>query len=608
MATPKGGYTGKILDVNLTTGAIKTIVTEEALARRYLGGTGLATYYMYREIPKGADPLGPQNLLIFASGPLNGTQFPGSRTSVNFKSPINGHFGNSFVGGGFASELKWAGWDMVIFRGAAPKPVYLDIQNDKVTLHDAAAHWGKDTYATEYDIKKELADREGTLTAHYAHALVIGPAGENKSRVACIISERFRAAGRNGGGAVMGSKNLKAVIVRGTKAVPVASKEKFNPIANEALQLAAINDRRPGFRMFGTAHSMDENTFVVGSAVTRNFQTTWFPAQEHLGGAAAQSQFWQRHASCIGCPIHCMKFGIIRNSELFRGLVAEGPEYESGVMQGCYIGVDQFDGMMWLIEKCDALGLDNIGSGNVVGFTMELYEKGILKAEDLDGIKAEWGNVEAAGKLFDACASGKGKAGALLSLGVGDMAKKLGGEALKYAIKTKNQGLAAHDPRGNRSMMFSYAIGPRGGVHTDGNSIQGMVDRCIHSLVCMCYFVPAAWRARQVSILIDVLNPLCDWNMNMDELQTIGRRVLTLQRAYSHREGKVSRKDDTLSDRLFNEPLTEGPAAGRVVTREEVKKMQDEYYALLGWDDNGIPTDATLKKYGLDFAIADMRS
>ena len=600
MAAPKGGYTGKILDVNLTTGEIKTRVTEEELARKYIGGTGLASYYMYKEIPKGADPLGPDNLLIFAVGPLNGTQFPGTRTSVNFKSPVNGHFGNAFVGGAFANDLKWAGWDMVITRGASSKPVYLDIQDDKVTLRDASAHWGKDTYVGEEDIKEELKDP-------YARVLIIGPAGENKAAVACIISERFKAAGRGGCGAVMGSKNLKAVVVRGTKAIPIADKEKFNPIANEAVELCAQNDRRPGFRMFGTAMSLDENNYYTGSLATKNYQSSWFADISRLGGEEAARTFWQRHVACQGCQIHCMKFGVIRESEKFLGLIAEGPEYESGVMEGSNLGIANFDEMMHLIEKCDALGMDNVGAGNVVSFTFELFQRGVLKAEDLDGIKPEWGNIDAASQLFDAIAYKKGKAGALLGLGVGDMSKKLGKGAEKFAIMTKNQGLAAHDPRGSRSVIYSYALGPRGGVHTDGNSAQGIVDRAIHCLACMCYFVPATWGKRQVSMLVDMINPLCGWDMTMEELQTVGKRVLTIQRAFSHREAGISRKDDTLPDRMFEEKLPEGPKKGAIVTREEMKKAQDTYYALVGWDNDGIPSDETLKKYGMDFVIADMR-
>ena len=595
MAAPKGGFTGKILDVDLTSGTIKTREVDDALARKFLGGTGLASYFMYTEIPAGTDPLSPANLLIFSSGPLNGTQSPGTRLSVNFKSPVNGHFGNSFVGGAFPSELKWAGWDMIICRGASPKPVYLHIYDDKVELRDASKLWGKDTHNAEEEIKEDLKDPD-------ARVLVIGPAGENKVTLACIIAERFKAAGRGGGGAVMGSKNLKAVAVHGTKAVPIADKAKFHPVANEALRMCAVNDRSPGFRMYGTALSLDQNNFYTGTLATRNYQETWFPDITRIGGEEAARTFWQRHVACMGCQIHCMKFGVIRDSEKYEGLVAEGPEYESGVMEGSNLGISEMDEMMHLIEKCDALGLDNIGSGNVVGFTMELMQRGILKPEDIDGINAKFGDAESASKLLDAIATKKGKAGALLSLGVYEMAQKVGKGADRYAVLTKKQGWAAHDPRGNPPQVFTYALGPRGGVHTDGNSPQQIVDRALVSSMCMCYFVPACWKEREVSILIDMLNPLCGWDMTMEEFQTAGKRILTLQRAYSHREGGVTRKDDSVPPRMLEETVPSGPKKGSVVTKEQLKKNQDDYYALVGWDDNGLPSAATIKKYGLDFA------
>ena len=601
MAAPKGGFTGKILDVDLSKGALTTREFDATLARQYLGGTGIASYFMYREIPKGCDPLGPDNLLIMASGPLNGTQSPGTRLSVNFKSPVSGHFGNAYVGGAFPSELKWAGWDMIIFRGKAPKPVYLDIKDDKVELRDAAKHWGKDTHATEEDIKEELNDP-------YARMMVIGPAGENLVKTACIISERFKAAGRGGGGAVMGSKNLKGVSVRGTKAVPIVDRDKFHAVANVAMDLCAKNDRNPGFRMFGTAMGLDQNNYFTGSLVTRNYQTTWFPEITRLGAAEAATTFWQRHVACMGCQAHCMKFGVIRGSDKYKGLVAEGPEYESGVMEGSNLGITDFAEMMYLIEYCDAMGLDNIGAGNVVGFTLELLQRGILKPEDLDGINAKFGEIGGVTELFTALAHKKGKAGALLALGVHDMALKVGKGAEQYVMGTKKQGYAAHDPRGNRSMMWSYALGPRGGVHTDGASAANILERTLDCAMCMCYFVPATWKERNLSLLVEMLNPLCGWDLTMDEFTTIGKRILTLQRAFSCREGGVTRKDDTLADRMFKEKLPLGPRKDAVVTQEEMKKAQDEYYAYLGWDDNGIPSAETLKRYGMDFIkIADMK-
>ena len=265
MAAPKGGIFGKILDIDLTTGTHKVRTYDEALARKLLGGTGLATYYMWKEIPKGTDPMSPENLLIFASGPLCGTECPGARLSVNFKSPISGGLGNAYVGGGFSNAVRWAGYDMIIMRGKAPKLSYIYIEDDKVEIRDASAMAGTDTFQAEEMIKEDIKNPD-------AYCMVIGPAGENLVPVACIISERFKAAGRLGGGAVMGSKNLKGVAIYGTGYVPMADEKGFHAAAGRAVAECAANDRAPGFRQFGTALSLDQNGWYDTDLATRNYQ------------------------------------------------------------------------------------------------------------------------------------------------------------------------------------------------------------------------------------------------------------------------------------------------------------------------------------------------
>ena len=406
----------------------------------------------------------------------------------------------------------------------------------------------------------------------------------------------------------MGSKNLKAIAVRGTGAIPIVDKAAFNTMANESVALCASVDRRPGFRLLGTAQSLDENHFYTGSLATNNYQKTWFPDITRLGAEEAARIFWQRHVACMGCQIHCMKFGVIRDSEKYLGLVAEGPEYESGVMEGSNLGVGNFDDMMHLIEKCDALGMDNVGAGNVTSFAMELMQRGIIKPSDIDGIDLQFGNADAASQFMDAIAYKKGNAAKLFGDGVYDASQRVGKGSDRYAMLCKRQGFAAHDPRGDRSRMYTYALGPRGGVHTDGGSTNGIINSTIYGAVCMCYFVPTTWGKRSMSLLIDMINPLCGWDMTLEELQLMGKRILILQRAYSHREGGITRKDDVLPTRMYEEPLPEGPKKGAVVTREEMKKAQDSHYSILGWDDDGVPSDETLKKYGLDFVIADMRA
>lgn len=600
MAAPKGGHFGKILDINLSNGEVKTKEYDDALARKFLGGTGLATYYLYTEVPKGTDPLSPDNLLIFASGPLCGTECPGARLSVSFKSPVSGGLGNSYVGGSVTSELKWAGWDMVIIRGKAPRLSYISVRDGKVEIKDAKKMAGKDTFVAEEMIKEDLKDPD-------AKCLVIGPAGENKVPVACIISERFKAAGRLGGGAVMGSKNLKGFAVHGTGFVPVANSDAFHKVAGEAVELCAANDRAPGFRQFGTAISLDQSSWIDSCLATRNYQTAYYPDVASIGSEEASRTFWQKHAACMGCQIHCMKFGVLRGADKADGLIAEGPEYESGVMEGSNLGLASLEEVMPLIEMCDALGLDNIGAGNAVSFTMELMQRGLIKPEDIDGIEANFGNAEAAAQLFEAIAYKKGKAGALLGQGTYAMARQIGGDAEKYAVVARKQGIAAWDPRGARHMMPTYTLGPRGGVHTDGGNPGQIADRVVSSSCCLCYFVPGAWRTRSVSIILDMLNTLCGWDLTKEEHDLIGKRIITLQRAYSHREAGDNRASDTPPARAY-EPLPEGPKKDAKWTPEEFKKLQDDYYAFFGWDNNGVPTEKTLKAYGLDFCADSLKS
>ena len=593
MAAPKGGCFGKILDIDLTSGKISTVTYDDETARKYLGGAGLSTYYLYKEVPKGTDPLSPANILMFASGPLCGTECPGSRLTACFKSPVSGGLGNSYVGGQFPSELKWAGWDMIKIRGKAPRLSYIYIKDDKVEIRDAAAMAGKDTYETEEMIKEEVKDPD-------AKCLVIGPAGENVVPMACIISERFKAAGRLGGGAVMGSKNLKGVAVRGTGYVPLADKDAFHKIAGEAVELCAMNDRVPGFRQFGTAQSLDQSGFVQTCLATNNYQTGYLADVDGIGSEEAARTFWQKHSACMGCQVHCMKIGVLRGTEKSDGVIAEGPEYESGTMLGTNLGLSTLEDSMPLIELADALGLDNIGTGNAIAYAMELRQRELITADDLDGIDAQFGDAESARALMEAIANKKGKAGELLGKGTTAMAKHFGPEAAKFAVMSRGQGWAGWDARTARGMGPTYAMGPRGGVHTDGASAKGIADRLVGSSCCLCYFVPATWRKRGNSLIWEMLNPECGWDMDEAEFTLIGKRLVTLQRAYSRRETGLDRKGDVLAPRM-KEEMPEGPGKGKKWTDEEEKKMQDDYYAYFGWDANGVPTEACLKEYGLEF-------
>lgn len=595
MATPNGGCFGKILEIDLSSQKTKVRSVSDETYRAYMGGSGLGAFLLYTELQAGTDPLSPESFIFFAAGPLNGTYCPSTRLSIAFKSPHTGIFGHSEVGGAIANEIKWAGWDAILVRGRSPKPVWLSIRNDQVQFNDAGPLWGKDTFSTNDALLAALKDDE-------FKTIVIGPGGENQVFYSCMIVDRFRAAGRSGGGAVMGSKNLKGIAVKGTGFVPVAQKDKFHAAAKNAKKLAVDLEAWQGIKRWGTAGLIELKNYGTGSLVTRNFQTTWYPDVVEIGAEEANRNFWKRHVACPNCPVHCMKVGVIRGGD-YDGLIAEGPEYETGVMLGSNCGVADFDAYMKAIESCDALGLDAISMGNVLGYTMELMDRGILTPADMGGMKLAWGDAEAMIDMIDKVAKKEGQAGQFLSLGVKRMGEKIGKGADYYAIHCKGQEIAAHDPRGDKPRGVSYALGQRGGCHHEGTSPKGHAQWAMLNSLVMCSFVGGyPWGKQTPGIFTAMLNPLLGWNMTGEEYWTAGKRIITLERAYNHREMGIDRKDDFLPKRLRTEKLPEGPKKDAVVTEAEMKKMQDEYYAYFGWDDNGLPGKEALKAYGLDFA------
>ena len=596
MSAPKGGYFGKILEIDLSKKKFKTRSISEEMYRKYIGGSGMGAYFLFNELKAGVDPLSPDNFLFLGTGALNGTYCPSTRLSLAFKSPHTGIFGHSEVGGAFGNEIKWAGWDGILIKGKSSQPVWLSINNDRVEFKDATKTlWGKDTHNTVEGIHEELKDPE-------VRTIVIGPAGENQVSYSCLVVDRFRAAGRSGAGCLFGSKNLKAIALKGTGYVPVASADQFHDAAKKAKKLAIDLEAWQGIKRWGTAGLLELKHYVSGSLVTRNYQTTYYPDIVEIGGEQAGREFWKRHVSCPNCPVHCMKLGVVRGGD-YSGLIAEGPEYETGVMLGSNCDVVDFDSYLKSIEMCDAMGVDAISMGNVLGYTMELIDRGILTPQDIDNVALEWGEAEAMVEMIDRTCHKKGKGGKLLALGVKRMGDKIGKGADFYAIHVKGQELAAHDPRGDKARGYSYALGQRGGCHHEGTNPKKHAQWAMLNSLVMCSFVGGyPWGKQTPEIFTAMLNPLCGWNMSGEEYWTTGKRIITLERCFNAREG-IARKDDVLPKRLMTEKLPEGPKKDAVVSPEEMKKMQDEYYAYFEWGDDGLPTTQTLKKLGLEFAI-----
>ncbi len=598
MAAPKGGYFGKILEVDLTKRKYKTLKISDEMCRKYIGGAGMGDYFLLDRLDAKQDPLSDDSFIFLGVGPLNGTYCVSTRVSIVNKSPYTGLMSHAEVGGNLGNEIKWAGWDGILIKGKSRKPVYLYIKDEKVEFRDAKKIWGKDTAATDDMILEDLKDP-------YVRIACIGPAGENSVPYAALIVERFRAAGRTATGALMGNKKLKAIAVRGTKAVPVVDNKKFYPAAKAAKQLAVDKEGWQGIKRWGTAGLLELKHWKSGSLITKNFQTTWYPDIEYIGAEEANRTFWKRHVACNHCPVHCMKLGVIRGGK-YDGLIAEGPEYETGGLLGSNLGVSDFGEMMGAIEMCDAMGLDAISTGGSIGFAMECIQRGALTPADLDGMNLEWGDSDAIVEIIRKIAYKDGKAGKLLAKGVRQMSEEIGKGSEAYACHVKGKEMAAHDPRGDKKRAYSYALGTCGGDHHEGTSPSTLAGWAMLNSLVMCSFVGGyPWKGETPGIFISMLNPLCGWNMNGDEYWTTAKRIITMERCFNAREG-LSRKDDTLPKRFLMEKLPEGPKKGAVVTPAEMKKMQDEVYAYFGWDDNGFPKEKTLKSLGLGYLINDV--
>jgi aldehyde:ferredoxin oxidoreductase len=598
MTAPKGGCFGKVLEIDLSKHTYKAREVSDEIYQKAIGGNGLGAYFMTTEYNAHKDPLAEDAFFYVGPGPLNGTYCVSTRTSFAHMSPYTGLISHAEAGAHFGNEIKWAGWDGIYITGRSKKPVWLSIVDDKVEFKDATKIWGKDTEETHETIIKEMKDP-------YARTAVIGQAGENQVPFACVIVERFRAAARSGTGMVMGNKKLKGIAVRGSKGVPVLDNVKFMEMATYAKKIAVDREAWQGIKRWGTAGLMEQNNFFTGSLVTKNYQTTWYPDVVKIGAEEANRKFWKRHVACNHCPIHCLKLGVIRDGK-YKGMIAEGPEYESGGLLGSNLGMTDFNSMIVLIEACDAYGIDNISTGGVLGFTTELVERGILKPADLDGLKPKWGDGDTYLELIRKITYKEGKAGRLLSKGVKKMAAEIGKGSEAYAMHVKGKELAAHDPRGDKARAYSYTLGSCGGDHHEGASTRALVIFAMINSLCTCSFASGLiWGGENAKITVGMLNPLCGWNMTEDDYWTTGKRILTMERVFNVREG-ISRKDDILPVRMRTEKLPAGPKKGAVFTEEDTKKMQDEFYSFIGWDAKGIPTEATLKAYGLEYAIDDI--
>ena len=611
-----GGYAGKILEVDLRSGKIGIVSIEEEDRRHFLGGSGLAAKIFFDSFNPRVDPLSPENSLILMAGPLVGTQFPGtSRFAVCGRSPLTGIWGEGTCGGNFGPELKFAGLDGIVFKAASPKPVYLSIEDDEIELRDAGDLWVMDNYVLT-DLLKERHGKEKR-----PKVLSIGPAGENLVKFAAICNDRGDFIGRTGMGALMGSKRLKAIVVKGTKKVNISHQQEYDTLRKRLIEKSRDAMVAQSLRSMGTDASMDLG-MMTGDVPIKN----WTIGEDlqlsaNLGGPAMTEKYLTRNHACSFCPIACKRMVKVDNGA-FKTEEGPGPEYETCCAFGTLIMNDNLAGVIKANEWCNRYGMDTISCGATIAFAMEAFEKGIITRRDTNGIDLTWGNIDGVIELLHRIAKKEG-IGAVLSEGSREAAKKLGKGAEAFAVEVKGLEAPMHDPRGFHGMGLAYVTSIRGACHlmhlalpveqgispfTEaglqenyvGQTNEGkaeMIKLCedlgltLNSLV-ICEFV--AWTL-SVNDLVEMVRVVTGFDFTLKDLLACGERTWLLKRGLGNMMG-VRAKDDRLPERILT-PLKEGAAAGSV---PDVEKLLREYYEVRGLDKNGKPKKEVLIKVGLE--------
>jgi aldehyde:ferredoxin oxidoreductase len=594
----ESGYCDCVLRVNLSSGAItRQPLPGEEVMRLLLGGKGLGAYLMYKEIPAGVNPLSPENPLIFNVGPLTGTTAPtAGRLGCTTKSPATGTYSDSYCGGYFGQTMKYAGYDAIMVTGAAAEPVMLVIDDERVEIRAAGHLWGTTIPQATEMLREEFG-------AGW-QSLVIGPPGEKRANIAGIFNET-RALARGGVGAVMGAKNLKAIVARGTGRVKVADRKKFDralQLASRAIRMSSAITRMSAD---GTANIL-EFVNVVGALPTRNFQTGQFEHAEEITGSSFSEKSWVKKYACFGCPIACSKI-----TKPVDGKLLEGPEYETVYSLGSNCAIGDQEAIIRLNGLCDEYGIDTISAGGIIGFVMELFEKGYVTSADLDGITPHWGDCHAALALMEKLAKVEG-CGEWLSQGVAAISRRYPGSEA-FAMHVKGLEMPAYHPNAAKGMALGYAISERGACHLRGApltevlggadplTIQGkarlfrdhQAESALWNSAVLCCFPGFGMSLKELWQLVNAATGF--GYASTKDFELMGERISTLARLFNTREG-LARAQDTLPARNLSHPMTTGPAKGQVV---ELDPMLDEYYALVGWDANGVPSLDQLRKVGL---------
>lgn len=618
MATKKipGGYAGKILTVDLNQRKVKEEELSPDFLRRYLGGMGLGAKLLYDSVKPDIEAYHPENHLIFMTGPLTGTVPCGCKIEVITKSPVTKAYGEANAGGHFGPRLKMAGYDGLIIKGKSEKPVYLSITEKGVEFMEAQHLWGKDCFETVDIIREELGNKK-------ARVACIGPGGENLVKIASIVLDKGNVAARTGVGAIMGAKNLKAIAVHGDKNIPVSDPEALKVQSREYNNIVRQSPILQYFSKHGTS-GIFEPCYAIGDVPIKNFKEGVLPDYKNLGGERMTDTILLKKESCYNCPIFCKRVVKV-DKEPFR-MEGPGPEYEGIAALGATCGVVDLEAVAKGNDLCNRYGIDVISAGVIIAFAMECYEKGILTDKDTNGLKLEWGSVDALIPLIHRIAKREG-VGDILAEGVKGAAQRIGKGSEEFALEVKGVEMPMHDPRALKSKGLGYAVstvGARANSMTPANTWERMgfpdlmgqrdvttleykVELCVKgqnflagfNSTGLCMFF-TAFSNGVLSKFMNFFNTVTGWNMSLEEILEVGERTYNLQRVFNMNHGHT-KEMDLLPRRFTHEPLKEGGAKESVV---ELDKMLPMYYTLREWDlETGRPKDSLLKRLGLESLV-----
>jgi aldehyde:ferredoxin oxidoreductase len=626
------GYIGKILHVDLTKGALTVEEPQEAFYRKYLGGSAMGMHYILRDMPKGADALSPENVLTLMAGVTTGAAISGqSRLNVNAKSPISGGIGDSQSGGFFPAELKFAGFDGIVVKGKSPKPVYLAIIEGKPELRDAAHLMGRKSGEVD-DIMHKEVDPKAEILQH-------GMGAENGVLYSTLVSMSNRHNGRTGMGLVMASKNLKAIVVRGTRKMKLADQKSLTALNRTGPKMIPENGDMDGLAKFGTAVVVLFNN-TIGTYPTRNYSEGQFEGCDPLSGEKMAETILKQRETCYACVVKCKRVVEIKESPYKIDPRYGGPEYETLGTFGSYCGVDNLAVVSMANQICNEYAVDTIACGATIAFAMECYEKGIITKEQTGGIELKFGNAEAMLEVLNQIVTASTPLGKLLGQGSERAAKIWGNGADECLITVKGAESPAHMPQAKRSLALIYAVNPFGADHQsaehDPYYEEGIGDFNLDRLKViglgspqpayslteekvrfayetevfysmmdsaeLCQFVYGpTWTLYGPNETVDMMKAVTGWDLTVEELMEVGRRRIDLFRTFNAREG-LGRKDDKLPKKFFKKLTGTGPTAGFALTHEEVDSAIDHYYKLAGLNSDGAPTRETLKKHDIEWA------